>query len=402
MKRLFYLFVWVSPFTLLSQTHDPVDSAYETLIKRFHKYVDQGELPGTVIFLEKEGVLKKDVYGYQDVETRVSLSERSVFRLASMTKPLVATAIMQLIEQGKLALNDPVKKYIPQIAHMNIYDGTVSGRKPQHTMTIQHLLSHTSGSTGGFDFSDAGKAAQRVYTQHKADNLTQWVEVICSTQLAFEPGEGWAYGLSNDLLAYIIEKVSGKTIDKYLDTHIFQPLEMEHTGFQTYELDLLISIHATDQEGGLKVIETAQESRYANGKTMARGNTGLVGTAGDYLHFCQMILNQGMYKGKRILTPGSLALMMENVVPEKYFPMKVAANEMLGQGYGLGFGVVMKNSPFGTKGDVYWPGSLYTYFFVSPKNNACGIFMTQLFDMNKMGLIWEFHDLATKALGKAH
>ncbi len=398
MKRLFFLLLLALPQLITAQMASQNKNGYTNLINRFHEYVDNGELAGTVIFLEKNGVLTKDAYGYQDIETQTPLSENSIFRLASMTKPLVATATMQLVEQGKINLDDPVANYIPQVAQMRIYDGTETGRKPHVTMTIRQLLSHTSGSTSSLDFSAAGKATDKVFAQRKITSLEELVESICSTQLAFEPGEGWSYGFSNDLLAYIIEKVTGTTIDDYLNEYILKPLEMHHTGFHVKNVASLTSVYATNPEGGLKAIETAAKSRYVNGKNMARGNGGLAGTAGDYLNFCRMILNNGTFKDKVILKPSSLKIMMENVVPAQYFPIKVATNEMIGQGYGLGFGVVLDNSPFGTKGDVYWPGALYTYFFVSPENKAIGIFMTQLYDMNKMGMIWEFHDLATKAL----
>lgn len=401
MKLLSSTLLLTLSFFITKQGVGQNDNAYQNLINHFHAYVDNNELAGTLIFLEKDGVLTKDVYGYQDKETKKKLSENSIFRLASMTKPLVATAILQLVEKGTLKLDDPVSNYIPEVANMRVYDGTAEGKRPLTPMTIRRLLSHTSGITSGFDFSAAGKAAGEVMARQKANSLEELVKQICNTQLAFDPGEGWAYGYSNDLLAYIIERLTGQTIDKYLEENILKPLDMRHTSFLVENADLLASVYATVPEGGIKAIETGENSKYTNGENMPRGNGGLAGTAGDYLHFCQMILHKGTYKGRKILDPSSVEIMKKNVVKDQFFPIKVAANEMIGQGYGLGFGVVMDQSPFGTKGDLYWPGALYTYFFISPENKAIGIFMTQLYDFNKMGMIWEFHDLATKALDGA-
>mgnify|MGYP003887711317 FL=1 len=216
--------------------------------------------------------------------------------------------------------------------------------------------------------------------------------------MAFQPGKGWAYGYSNDLLAAVLEQVTQQSIEQYLAENLLRPLEMDQTRFQVADKNLFTTVYATKTEGGLEAIETAATSRYTNGKNFGRGNGGLVSTAGDYLNFCRMLLQNGEYKGKRILKATSIELMRKNAIPKEYLPFQVAGNKMLGQGYGFGFGVVGEQSPFGTVGDFYWPGALYTYFFISPENSAIGIFMTQLHDRNRMGMIWDFHSLATQAL----
>lgn len=397
-KVLLFLALITFPFLLSAQKTTLNQKAFKTLKNHFHKYVEEGSLAGSVIFLEKNGLLTKDVFGYQNLETKVPMSENSIFRWASMTKPIIATAILQLAEKEKLDLDDPVALYIPKVSQMNVYDGTPNGRTPENTMTILHLLSHTSGSTSAYDFSLAGKAASNVLRKKEAANLNELVDAITETQLSFEPGEGWAYGYSNDLLAAIIEKVSGMSVEVYLSRFIFEPLEMNKTSFVVKDAQDLTSVYAPDQEGELKVIETNKKSRYVNGENFARGNGGLAGPAGDYLNFCRMILNKGTFNGKRLLKQASVELMMKNSVVEKYFPLKVASNELTGHGYGLGFGVIMNDAPLGTPGDVYWPGSLFTFFFISPEHQSIGIFMIQLRDLSRMGLIWEFYGLATEAV----
>lgn len=368
------------------------------LLQHFQAYVDKAQLPGTVILVEKDGLLTKNIYGYQDIERKIRLTENSLFRLASMTKPLIAAATLQLVEQNRLQLEDQVEKYIPAVAKMSIFDGTATDKRPQKKMTIRHLLSHTSGITSGLDARAAGQAAQRQMAKHKVTNLPALVRAITDTQLAFEPGEGWAYGYSNDLLAYIIQQVTKQSIEEYLIENILGPLEMHQTRFQAQDKEKLTTVYATDPAGGLRAIETASTSKYTNGQNFGRGNGGLVGTAGDYLNFAKMLLQEGNFQGRQILSAHSVQLMLKNAVPDTYLPFKVANNVMLGQAYGLGLGLVGAQSKFGTPGDAYWPGALYTYFFISPEKNAIGIFMTQLYDPSKMDIIWEFHDLATQAI----
>lgn len=371
---------------------------YQALYQHFHRYVDEEVLAGTVIFIEKDGILSKDIYGYQNREEAKPMTEQSIFRLASMTKPIIAAAILQLVERKLIHLTDPVSKYIPEVGNMSVYDGSELGVKQDGQMTIRHLLTHTSGITSGLDLTDAGVAAHQHISQQPINDLASLIKAICGTQLAFQPGEGWAYGYSNDLLAYIIERVTQLSIEQYLVNNILQPLEMVQTRFQVLDNEKLTTVYATQTVGGLEPIEPPANSKYTNGENFGRGNGGLVSTAGDYLNFCRMLLQQGQFKGKQILQPSSIALLSKNAIPEAYLHYQVAGNEMIGQGYGLGVGVVRGNSPFGAKGDFYWPGALYTYFFVSPENNTIGIFMTQLHDRNRMGMLWEFHQLVTSSI----
>ncbi len=388
---LILLFITNFPPYLNAQT-----ITFEKLCDHYHRYVDQQELAGIVLCIEKKGKLMKEVYGYQNMSTRKPMTESSLFRIASMTKPIIAVAIMQLVESNRIRLDDEAARYIPQISEMALYNGTPKGKKPNNVITIRHLLSHTSGSTSAFDNSDAGQAAGLLFKDRRVKNLEELTSLICKTQLAFEPGEGWAYGYSNDLLAAIIERVSGVPVDQYLKKYIFGPLQMHNTSFQAPDTNRLTSIHAFDVDGKMIPVGNLSESRYVNGSNFPRGNGGLVTTAGDYLNFCRMILNQGSFNNHHILKPETIELMTSNVVDERFKPIKIGNNELKGHGYGLGFGILDQDIGFGTKGDVYWPGLLYTYFFVSPQNDLIGIFMTQLLDPSKINLVFEFHDLATR------
>ncbi|RMG28789.1 MAG: class A beta-lactamase-related serine hydrolase [Bacteroidetes bacterium] len=394
MKTISILFSLLVPAGLLAQNQNLNPRAFEALCQHFHTYVDEGVLPGTLIYIEKEGVLNKDVYGFQDIARGIPMSESSIFRWASMTKPITATAIMMLVEAGKLQLDDAVSLYLPEVTNMSVYQGD---SRVGNIMTIRHLLSHTSGITSGFDRSAAGQAAAKQLAQARVHNLKELVAAVCSTQLAFEPGKGWAYGYSNDLLACIIERVSGMPVEQFFKQHIFEPLEMKHTAFQVKEVDALTSVYAPNEAGELLAVETAANSRYVNGQNFARGNGGLAGPASDYLNFCRMLLKGGTFRGRRLLSPESVRAMMHNEVGEEWLPLKILNTSLTGQGYGLGLGVLMPDAPFGHAGDVFWPGALYTYFFINTQQQTIGIFMTQMRDMSRMSMMGEFHDLATKA-----
>ena len=366
------------------------------VLSRFHNYVDKGILPGMVTYLEKNGELITDSYGYQDIEHRKPISTNSIFRIASMTKPITSVAIMILVERGLIALDDHAAIYLPDIDQMKLYDGTANGSPPSTKITIRHLLSHTSGITSPLHFSAAGKAAGEMMRKYNPRSQAELADAIIKTPLAFNPGEGWAYGYSHDVLGVIIEQVTGTSLEDFLNENIFIPLNMHHTGYQCEDIEHLTSLYRTAEDQSLQVVGDTKTSSYVNGKNFPRGNGGLVSTAQDYLNYCRMILNNGKFEGKEILSPASIELMKQNQIMPQYLPMMVADNTMHGQGYGLGFGIIMDDAHYGTSGDIYWPGSLFTWFLISPKHNAIAIVMTQLLDRNKMSLIDEFNQLATE------
>ncbi len=380
--------------------NEPVGDApsFYQLQSHFHKYVDDGVLAGTVMLMAKNDQIYMDKYGMQNIEESIPMSFETIFRLASMTKPITSTAVMMLVEEGRLQLDDPVGKYIPAFKKAKVYKAENKTEKLDTPITIRHLMSHTGGITSGFDPSPAGQLCAKKMKEKGPKNLEELVIALTETPLAFQPGEGWAYSYSTDVLAYVVEQVSGQPIDEFFQERIFDPLKMEDTGFQvsTEKVDRFSVLYATGKDGKLEVADAPGTSPFTNGTYFPRGNGGLTSTAGDYFRFAQMLLNKGSYDGVQILQPASVELMTQNHLPNHLKSISIGGKSFEGQAFGLGLGVLVDNPPFGSAGDFYWPGAAFTYFFVNPDNGTVAVFMTQLSDMTKMNLIWEFHDLASK------
>ena len=399
---LSFILAWGQNRSLyVNQMADEIPGAgFSALKNHFHNYVDSGTLAGVSMLVSRGDKVSWDYYGMQNIEDGTPMSGNTIFRLASMTKPIVSVAVMTLVEEGKLQLDDEVQQFIPAFKKLQVYQPDKHFIKPKSSITIRHLLSHTGGLTSGFDPSPAGKICRQTMHQQRPGSLHAIIETLAEIPLAFHPGEGWAYSYSTDILAYIVEQVSGVPIEKYLSRKIFEPLEMDDTGFQVpkYKVDRLATLYATGDDGKLVAADTPEDSPYTNGTYFPRGNGGLTSTIMDYYRFARMLLNGGAYRDVRILKEETIELMATNLLPADQLPINVGGNALPGQGFGLGFGVLLNNPPFGTEGDYFWPGAAFTYFFISPETDMIGVFMTQLSDMRKMHLIGEFHGLASQAL----
>ncbi|MCB0642576.1 MAG: beta-lactamase family protein [Phaeodactylibacter sp.] len=364
--------------------------------QHFHQYVDEGLLAGTSILLSQGDQVFRDVYGVKDLETQQPIDAATIFRLASMTKPITSVAVLMLMEQGKLRLDDPVEKYIPAFRKIKVYESEHKKVRPESTPTIGQLLSHTGGVSSGLDASPAGRLCAEAIAQAEPKNLEELVDVLAHSPLAFQPGKGWAYSYSTDLLAYIVEQVSGQPIERFFQEQIFEPLGMTQTAFQVSEEDLahFATLYGYNEQGQLKVIDQPQHSPYTDGRYFPRGNGGLTSTIGDYQRFAQMLANAGELNGRRLLQAETVRLMRQNHLPTELLPIRINGPPMPGWGFGLGVGVLTDASPIGHPGEYFWPGAAFTYFFINPKTRAVGIFMTQLSDLSKMNILFEFHQLA--------
>lgn len=371
---------------------------FPVLQEHFHKYVDNGTLAGVSMLVSKGDQIAWDFYGMQNIETDKPMAKNTIFRLASMTKPIVSVAVMILVEEGKLHLDDKVEQFIPTFKKLRVYESEDNWVKPQSAVTIRQLLSHTGGLTSGFDSSPAGKLSNKLFKEKRPASLKDIVEIHSEIPLAFHPGKGWAYSYSTDVLAYIVEQISGEPIDRFLAKRIFEPLKMKDTGFYVpkEKMDRFASLYAKGDDGKLAAIDKPENSPYTDGTYFPRGNGGLTSTMMDYYQFAKMLLNGGTHEGVRILKKETVELMTTNLLPPEHLPIKLAGNEIPGYGFGLGFGVLVGDPPFGSNGDYFWPGAAFTYFFINPEEEIIGLFMTQLSDMTKMHLIGEFHGLASR------
>ncbi len=381
--------------TNLSESTPP--SPFEAFSEHFHKKTDSGLLPGTVMLLSRSDAVWSDVYGKQNIAGDIPMSEKTIFRIASMTKPIVSAAAMMLVEQGKLKLDDPVEKYVPAFAKVQVLNNQEAYETPRRSITVLNLLTHTSGIANNmFRNTPAEKVYGEVLKTKRPTSLKALVDIIASLPLAHHPNEHWTYGYSTDVLARVIEIASGEPIDAFLQNHIFHPLNMSDTGFLVPQEKL--SRFAAAYGRDLTLFDAGDKnSPYANGDNISRGAGGLVSTANDYLRFCKMLLNGGELEGRRLLKAETVEMMMKNNLPSGVLP-HIPNMPPLCNGFGLGFGVQTNDAVFGNSGDCAWPGAYLTYFFIDRQTKSIGIFMTQNADLANLAVLAEFHQMGSELM----
>ncbi len=362
---------------------------FSVLHQKLNDYVDSGQLAGiSALISNNNEVLFSENFGFQNIENQDPVTENTIFRLASLTKPVVSVAVLQLIEEGKLNLDDSVEKYLPFFRNVKVFS---TQQTPKNSMTIRHLLTHTSGISSGFGQDEVG-ALFRAFNA-KASDLEEYVKEIVSIPLCTEPGMEFNYGHSTDVLALVIEKVSGKRIDRYLKEHLFTPLGMTKTDYFLTKEDLknFATLYVLDDKNQLKAFGDNAESIFIKGH-FPKGNYGLVSTISDYAKFAKMLLNKGSYKGKRILSEESVKALSNNQLSGSQLPVK--AGPMVFNDLGFGFGVAVSNgnSPLGrTKGTFGWIGATHTYCFIDPDKEIISLLFSQYSGSKPCPIIFEFN-----------
>jgi len=325
-----------------------------------------------------------------------ALEADAIFRIASMTKPVTSIAFMQLVEQGRIALSDPVTKVLPEFASTGVF---VSGggempfvtRPPKLPMRMIDLLRHTSGLTYSFQDRSPVDAAYRALGFERFDGGTMdaYVAKVASLPLEFDPGTAWNYSVSTDILGAVIERLSGQTLDAYFADHIFGPLGMVDTHFQVppEKVDRVPDCHAwAPGDTRMKMFDPGATSAWARRPLYFSGGGGLVSTLADYHRFARMLLNGGALDGARIVSPHTLELMTANHLPGGRDLTQMSKSlfseaDNAGMGFGLGFGTAI-DAPAtmlpGNNGEYYWGGMYSTAFFVDPHDDVIMIFMAQL------------------------
>lgn len=365
----------------------------------FHQKTDEGKLAGTVILLAQGERRWLDVYGKQNLETGTPMSENTIFRIASMTKPLSSVAVLMLVEQGKLQLDDAVEKYLPAFGNMKVWLPDGKEETPRRALTIRDLLTHTGGiASNFFQNTPVEKAYVAAFRQAQPASLAELVDMLPNLPLAHHPGEGWTYGFSTDVLGRIVEIASDMPLDAFFQKNILDPLKMESTGFQVLPKNL--PWLASNYGKGLALLDAGNaESPFVNGQNFPRGNGGLTSSAGDYLRFCQMLLNGGELDGRRLLRPETVAMMMTNQLPAHVRPHSPGMPPIC-NGFGYGWGVQTEPVLLGSAGDCAWPGANLTYFFIDPTHGGIGVFMTQSLDYENLPMLGTFHNLASEVFKK--
>ena len=342
--------------------------------QQMHMLVDEQQLAGITTLVSRRGkVVAFSAHGYQDLEAKTPLAKDTIFRIASMTKPIAGVAMMMLFEEGKWALDDPVAKHIPQFKDLKV--ATANGPVAQsHPMTMRELMSHTAG----FDVS-AAEAYQKVSLTDRTKPLSAMIEKLAALPLAVQPGTDWRYGPSVDVQGYVVEKLSGQTLDVFLQKRIFDPLKMKDTGFWV-DKSKLGRVSRVHTYGPDKKITTAERAGDPSVKpAYLSGSGGLLSTTEDYWRFAQMLANGGELEGARLLKPATVELMRKNVLAEGV-KVDTFGTGLEGVGFGLDFAIVLDPAAAGSpqgRNTYYWGGAFGTWFWIDPANDVIVVGMIQ-------------------------
>ncbi|MEO8320706.1 MAG: serine hydrolase domain-containing protein [Bradyrhizobium sp.] len=391
------------------------------------RYVDAGRFPGTQLLVYRRGkIVHSTVQGFADVERKVPVKDDTIFRIYSMTKALTSVAFMMLVEEGRVALDEPVHKYIPEWKNLGVFvAGTYPAfltRPPSRPMLIVDLLRHTSGLTYGFQQRsnvDAAYRETKIGEVMKAGTLQTMIEDLAKIPLEFSPGEAWNYSVATDVLGYLVGKISGQPFEQFLKEHILNPLGMNDTDFfvpkdkahrfaACYSADPNggMTFHTTERKGSLTLQDDPTTSSFLSPPSFISGGGGLCSTAADYLTFCRTLLNGGELGGVRLLGPKTLKLMASNHLPggvdlptmSRSLFSEASYN---GIGFGLGFAVTMNPAQTliaGSPGEYAWGGAATTSFFIDPAEELITIFMTQVLPSSAYPLRREIRTMVYAAI----
>ncbi len=350
----------------------------ERIAPVIQRWINDGKIPGALTMIAREGKLVHfEKFGMQDIASAKPIEFDTIFRIYSMTKPITSVAVMMLYEEGHFQLNTPVSEFIPAFKDMKVYanhgDAIVD---VEREMTVKHLLTHTAGLIYGGDWVHPINDRYREADFYGGD-LEHMAQELGNIPLLHQPGDAWNYGMSTDVLGYLVEVVSGMPFSEFLKKRIFEPLGMVDTDFSVPEekADRYATLYEPTEDGGIQVMEHAPVS---SGPLSFHhsGGAGLQSTAADYLRFCQMMLNEGELDGVRLLGRKTVELMTMNHIPDDWQPLW-----RTGCGFGLGFAVVTDvadTHALGSLGTYSWGGLASTTFWIDPVEELIGILMTQL------------------------
>jgi CubicO group peptidase (beta-lactamase class C family) len=359
----------------LQQAHDAVQAL-----------IDKKEVAGAVVAVARKGrVVMFEALGESEAGSGKPMKPDAIVRIYSMTKPITTVAAMILVDEGKLGLDDPVSKYLPEFKDRRVHTGKGDETaEAKREITVRDLMRHTSGLTYGvFGNTPVDQLYKKAGIFAPGDTLQDMMTKLGKLPLLYEPGTRWHYSVSTDVLGRVVEVASGKALDEFFAERVFKPLDMKDSGFFVPEdkLDRFAANHGLDaKEKKLTATETADKSRYRTKPKLLSGGGGCVSTARDYLRFCQMLLNGGELDGVRVLKKETVAEMTRNQLPEEAMKAKNGGNAEVGEGFGLGFGVrVGKDDPTAGRavGEYYWGGAASTHFWISPKQELVVVALEQ-------------------------
>jgi CubicO group peptidase (beta-lactamase class C family) len=395
---------------------DPIATALQVI-------VDAGALAGAATLVWRGGtVVQQACVGWRDLEAGLPVERDTIFRIASMTKPVTSVAALMLLEEGRFALDEPITRWAPELAQMRVLrlpDGALADTVPaERTVTFEDLLTHRSGITyGAFQTGPLGRAYEETLGGEVDSLVTpdEWIAGLASLPLIDQPGAGFHYGHSTDLLGFLLARMEGLPLDELLARRVFRPLGMKDTGFLVprEKRERRAWMYEFDETGRLirRLTATGNSTlpERAEGMTYVSGGAGLWSTLDDYLAFARLFVEAGSVDSVRMLQPETLALMTSDRLTESQH----AGARLLGAGYGFGLGVAVVVDPNkadtmpcgGGKGSVGWPGAWGSWWQADPNDSSVLIFLAHnMVDLDQLSLgigfgvfdaISRFHDLAT-------
>lgn len=376
---------------------------------KMQEYIDNELVPGTVCVIARKGkVVYVDARGLREVDSGAPMTEDTIFRIASMTKPITTVALMMLYEEGAFQLFDPISKWLPEFSEMTVAvpsEGAPVGL-PYYTVpavrpiTVEHVLTHTAGLANAyrgmqrFEYEEIGPALS------DDETVADYLKRLAKMPLNFQPGEKWEYSRATCVVGRLVEVISGMTLDEFFRERIFEPLGMQDTHFYLPQekLDRFAAQYQPGKDGTIELQDPATEnSRWLREpQVYFMGSGGLVSTAADYIRFHQMMLNGGELDGVRILSPKTVQLMTVNHTGDKEIWLRGP-----GAGFGLGYSVITDQGAAQTMSNVGtygWGGAYCTYFWVDPKEEMVAVMMTQVRPYTHLNIRQDFNVLAYQAI----
>ena len=383
----------------------------------FARYVDDGRLVGWQVLVGQHGdIVHRGSYGQADREAGRAVSDDTLWRIYSMTKPITSIAAMMLWEEGLFELTDPVSRFIPSFADAQVYDKG-SAQKPYlvpaaEPVRMWHLLSHTSGLTYGFMHTHPVDALYRQagyeWGVPPGLDLAAACDAWAGLPLLFQPGTAWGYGVSTDVLGRVVEVLSGQTLEEFVQERILAPLGMSDTRWWVDELDVdrLAALYVPLPGSGQAVRYDAMGAAALHRPTFLSGGGGLISTADDYWQICRLLVGRGEVDGTRLLAPRTVEFMTRNHLPGGQDLGRLSTGGFAeatfdGTGFGLGFAVTLDPVPArvpGSVGEFYWGGAASTAFWVDPVTGVSAVFMTQLLPSSSYPIRPQLRQLVSSAL----
>lgn len=374
---------------------------------RMNEYTGTGKMPGMVTLVARHGkIAYYKAFGKMDLEANKVMSKDAMFRIASMSKAITTVAVMILYEEGNFLLTDPVSKFIPEFRNPKVVMRSPTSDSlilvpAKSEITIRQLLNHTSGITYGGGLADSyyKKAGMTVGLDQTKGTIGEMIKKLGTLPLASHPGEQFNYGMSIDVLGYLVEVVSKMPLDEFIRTRIFEPLNMQDSYFSipAVKFPRLAALYKRDKNGNL--VKSDRTFTQPVVQTYFSGGAGVISTAADYVRFAQMLLNKGELGGVRILSRKTVEMMTSNSIGDKYISnsLRFTSGDKFGFGFGLRTerGVFDENESLGSFG---WDGAFYTRFWVDPKEDLIGIFMSQMDNFWSENYIGKFKTLVYQSI----